>query len=92
MLDQVTIQSFDRGALMRMREVEARLPIVALTNGQPGASPWLGGIDIDAFPGSLQQKFVAAAASFDADAVSPVHGDPQGGTVNDPRLRAVHHP
>jgi glycerophosphoryl diester phosphodiesterase len=88
---QVTIQSFDWGALMRMREVEPRLPIVALTNGQqflqagqPGASPWLGGIDIDDFPGSLQQRYVAAAASFGADAVSPVHGDPQGGTVNDP--------
>ena len=91
MLDQVTIQSFDWGSLMRMREVEPRLPIVALTNGQQflqagqtGASPWLGGIDIDDFPGSLQQKFVAATASFGADAVSPVHGDPQGGTVNDP--------
>jgi len=91
MLDQVTIQSFDWGSLIRMREVEPRLPIVALTNGQqflqagqPGASPWLGGIDIDDFPGSLQQKYVAATASFGADAVSPVHGDPQGGTVNDP--------
>jgi glycerophosphoryl diester phosphodiesterase len=91
LLDQVTIQSFDWGALMRMREVEPRLPIVALTNGQQflqagqtGASPWLGGIDIDDFPGSLQQKYVAAAESFDADAVSPVHGDPQGSTVNDP--------
>jgi glycerophosphoryl diester phosphodiesterase len=91
MLDQVTIQSFDWGALMRMREVEPRLPIVALTNGQsflqagqPGASPWLGGIDIDDFDGSLQQQYVAAVSSFGADAVSPVHGDPQGGTVNDP--------
>ncbi len=91
LLDQVTIQSFDWGALMRMTEVEPRLPIVALTNGQqflqagqPGASPWLGGIDIDDFSGSLQQQFVAAAVSFGADAVSPVHGDPQGGTVNDP--------
>ncbi len=91
LVDQVTIQSFDWGALMRMHQVEPRLPIVALTNGQqflqagqPGASPWLGGIDIDNFGGSLQQKFVAAAASFDADAVSPVHGDPQNGTVNDP--------
>jgi glycerophosphoryl diester phosphodiesterase len=89
--DQVTIQSFDWGALMRMRQVDRRLPVVALTNGQqflqagqPGASPWLGGLDIDDFPGSLQQKFVAAAASFGAAAVSPVHGDPQGGTVNDP--------
>jgi glycerophosphoryl diester phosphodiesterase len=86
MLDQVMIQSFDWGALMRMREVEPRLPLVALTNGdflqvgQPGASPWLGGIDIDDFGGSL----VRGAASFGADAISPVHGNPQGGKVGDP--------
>jgi glycerophosphoryl diester phosphodiesterase len=91
MTRQVTIQSFDWGALMRMREVAPRLPIVALTNGQqflqagqPGASPWLGGIDIDDFPGSLQAKYIAAAASFGADALSPVHGDPQNGKVGDP--------
>ncbi|MGW4205160.1 glycerophosphodiester phosphodiesterase [Streptomyces sp. NPDC004726] len=89
-LDQVTIQSFDWGALMRMRQVEPRLPIVALTNGQqflqagmPGKSPWLGGIDIDDFGGDL----VAAVKSFKADALSPVHGDPQGGAVNDPGYR-----
>ncbi len=84
--NRVMIQSFDWGALMRMREVEPRLPIVALTNGdflqvgQPGASPWLGGIDIDDFGGSL----VDAAASFGADAISPVHGNPQSGKVGDP--------
>ena len=84
--DQVTIQSFDWGALMRMREVAPELPLVALTNrdflqaGQPGASPWLGGIDIDDFGGDL----VAAAASFGADAISPVHGFPQDGAVTDP--------
>jgi glycerophosphoryl diester phosphodiesterase len=89
LLDQVTIQSFDWGALMRMREIEPRLPIVALTNGdfvqvgQPGASPWLGGIDVDDFGGSL----VAAAASFGADAISPVHGNPQDGSVDDPGYR-----
>ncbi|RAP75631.1 glycerophosphodiester phosphodiesterase family protein [Paenibacillus montanisoli] len=84
MLDRVSIQSFDWGALMRMREVEPSLPIVALTNGpqflqpgQPGASPWLGGIDIDDFGGDL----VAAAHSFGADAISPVHGFPQDGKV-----------
>jgi glycerophosphoryl diester phosphodiesterase len=88
-LDRVTIQSFDWGALMRMREVEPRLPLVALTNGdflqvgQPGASPWLGGIDIDAFGGSL----IAAVASFGADALSPVHGNPQDGKVGDPNYR-----
>ena len=89
LLDRVTIQSFDWGALMRMREVEPRLPIVALTNGdflqvgRPGASPWLGGIDIDAYGGSL----VAGAASFGADAISPVHGNPQDGKVGDPNYR-----
>lgn len=85
--EQVSIQSFDWGALMRMRQVAPELPIVALTNGQQflqvgmeGASPWLGGIDIDDFGGDL----VAAVKSFDADAISPVHGNPQNGTVTDP--------
>jgi glycerophosphoryl diester phosphodiesterase len=86
---QVTIQSFDWGALMRMRQVYPRLPIVALTNhdflqvGQPGRSPWLGGIDIDDYDGDL----VKATASFDADAISPVHGFPQDGRVTDSDYR-----
>jgi glycerophosphoryl diester phosphodiesterase len=89
MLDQVTIQSFDWGTLMRWREVEPRLPIVALTNfdflqtGQPGASPWLGGIDIDDFGGDP----IKAIQSFGAAAFSPVHGFPQGGKVTDPDYR-----
>jgi glycerophosphoryl diester phosphodiesterase len=88
LLNRVTIQSFDWGALMRMREVEPRLPIVALTNRdflqidvEPGGSPWLGGLDIDDFP---NDSLVAAAASFGADAISPVHGFPQNGKVTDP--------
>lgn len=86
MTDQVTVQSFDWGALMRMQEVAPELPVVALTNrdflqvGRPGASPWLGGLDADDFGGDL----VAMAASFGADAISPVHGFPQDGTVADP--------
>ena len=89
MVDQVTVQSFDWGSLIRMREVEPRLPLVALTNydflqvDQPGASPWLGGIDIDDFDDDL----VAAADSFGASAISPVHGFPQDGTVGDPSYR-----
>ena len=89
LLRQVTIQSFDWGALMRMREVEPRLPIVALTNvdflqvGQPGRSPWLGGIDIDDFGGDP----LKAVKSFGASAFSPVHGFPQDGTVTDPGYR-----
>ncbi|WP_433337943.1 glycerophosphodiester phosphodiesterase family protein [Spirillospora sp. CA-294931] len=86
---QVTIQSFDWGALMRMRQVDRKLPLVALTNydflqtGQPGRSPWLGGIDIDDFGGDP----LKAVKSFGADAFSPVHGFPQGGKITDPDYR-----
>ncbi len=88
---QVTIQSFDFGTLIRLREAAPDLPIIVLTDGQPklragepGGSPWLGGMDIDDFPGSLQEKFVAAAAAIGAAAVSPVHGTPQNATVTAP--------
>ncbi|GLZ75724.1 putative glycerophosphoryl diester phosphodiesterase precursor [Actinorhabdospora filicis] len=89
LLRQVTVQSFDWGALMRMGQVEPRLPLVALTNydflqtGKPGASPWLGGIDIDDFGGDP----IAAIATFGAGAFSPVHGFPQNGHVGDPGYR-----
>lgn len=89
MLDRVTIQSFDWGALMRMGKVEPRLGLVALVVpnflqvGQPGASPWLGGIDIDDFGGDP----VAAVRSFGADAISPLHGEPQNGAVYWPDYR-----
>ncbi len=82
---QVTVQSFDWGTLMRMREVAPALPLVALDNGQflqvgqPGASPWLGGLDIDDFGGDP----VAAIARFGAAAWSPVQGNPQGGAIGD---------
>lgn len=84
---QVTVQSFDWGSLMLMHQLNPRLSLVALTNrdflqvGQPGASPWLGGIDIDDFDGDL----VAAADSIDGVvAISPVQGFPQDGSINDP--------
>ncbi|WP_331767242.1 glycerophosphodiester phosphodiesterase family protein [Embleya sp. NBC_00896] len=89
LLRQVTVQSFDWGALKRMREVEPRLPLVALTNydflqvGQPGASPWLGGLDIDDFGGDP----LRAIRTIGARTFSPVHGFPQNGTVTDPNYR-----
>ena len=89
MADQVTIQSFDWGSLMRMHQVYPALRLVALDNydflqvGRPGASPWLGGIDIDDFGGDP----VKAAHSFGAWAISPVHGMPQNGKVTDPGYR-----
>ncbi|HEX6343288.1 glycerophosphodiester phosphodiesterase family protein [Umezawaea sp.] len=81
-LRNTTVQSFDWGALMRMRQVEPRIGLVALTQPEflrPG-SPWLGGLDLADFGGSP----VRAVKSFGAVALSPVHGNPQGGGVGDP--------
>ena len=86
---RVSIESFDWASLMRMKQVSPGLRLVALADpttleaGQPGASPWLGGLDIDDFGGDV----VSAAHSFGADAVSPVHGSPSGATVDDPSYR-----
>lgn len=87
---QVTVQSFDWGSLMAMHRLAPKRPLVALTNydflqvGQPGASPWLGGIDADDFGGD----FVAAAASIDGvTTLSPNYGFPQSGQVGEPGFR-----
>jgi glycerophosphoryl diester phosphodiesterase len=90
LVERASIQSFDWGLLSRMRAVEPRLRLNALTStayleiGRPGASPWLGGLDIDDFAGNL----VAAAASLGFDAISPAHGDPYWAGVEDPAYRA----
>ncbi|MFC9351889.1 glycerophosphodiester phosphodiesterase family protein [Arthrobacter sp. NPDC057013] len=82
---RVSIESFDWGSLRLVREREPGIRTVALTNkdflqaGQPGKSPWLGGVDSDDFGGDL----VDAAASLGFDAISPVHGTPQNGKVTD---------
>ncbi|MBC9725415.1 glycerophosphodiester phosphodiesterase family protein [Streptomyces sp. TRM68367] len=87
---QVTIQSFDWGALKAMHKLAPRWPLVALTNydflqvGKPGASPWLGGIDADDYGGD----FVRAAATVPGVKVlSPNYGFPQSGKVGDPDFR-----
>ncbi|WP_433476171.1 glycerophosphodiester phosphodiesterase family protein [Spirillospora sp. CA-142024] len=88
--DQVTIQSFDWGALKEMHRLAPSYPLVALTNydflqvGRPGASPWLGGIDADDYDGD----FVRAAATIaGVRALSPVYGFPQNGKIGDPGFR-----
>ena len=88
--DQVTIQSFDWGALMEMHRLAPKYPLVALTNfdflqvGQPGASPWLGGIDADDYDGDFVK---AAGAIPGVTALSPVYGFPQDGKISDPAFR-----
>ncbi|MEU6414107.1 glycerophosphodiester phosphodiesterase family protein [Microbispora sp. NPDC046933] len=88
--DQVTIQSFDWGALNEMHRLAPSWPLVALTNydflqvGRPGASPWLGGLDADDFGGDFVK---AAAAIPGVTALSPVYGFPQNGKIGDPGFR-----
>ncbi|MGI5491198.1 glycerophosphodiester phosphodiesterase family protein [Microtetraspora malaysiensis] len=88
--DQVTIQSFDWGALMEMHRLAPTWPLVALTNydflqvGRPGASPWLGGLDADDFGGDFVK---VASAVPGVTALSPVYGFPQNGKIGDPGFR-----
>ena len=87
---QVTIQSFDWGALEAMHTLAPTWPLVALTNydflqvGKPGASPWLGGLDADDFGGDFVK---AADAIPGVTALSPNYGFPQNGKVGDPGFR-----
>ncbi|TDC42141.1 glycerophosphodiester phosphodiesterase [Actinomadura sp. KC345] len=87
---QVTVQSFDWGALKEMHRLAPSYPLVALTNydflqvGQPGKSPWLGGIDADDYDGDFVR---AAAAIPGVKALSPVYGFPQNGETGDPGFR-----
>ena len=89
--DQVTIQSFAWGALNDMHRLAPKWPLVALTNfdflqvGQPGASPWLGGVDSDNYGGDFVKT--AAAAIPGLTALSPNYGFPQDGKVGDAGFR-----
>ena len=74
MADRTTVQSFDWSSLNLTKEIAPELPLVALSSGdawlqvgQPGASPNLGGIDIDSYGGSLAK----AAAAQGYDVISP---------------------
>ncbi|WP_024365299.1 glycerophosphodiester phosphodiesterase family protein [Arthrobacter sp. TB 26] len=74
MADRTTVQSFDWSSLNLTKEIAPELPLVALSSGdawlevgRPGASPNLGGIDIDTYGGSLAK----AAAAQGYDVISP---------------------
>jgi glycerophosphoryl diester phosphodiesterase len=77
MADRTTLQSFDWSSLNLTKEIAPELPLVALSSGDAwmgvgkrGASPNLGGIDIDDYAGSLAK----AAAAQGYDVVSPTFG------------------
>lgn len=74
MADRTSLQSFDWSSLNLTKEIAPALTLVALSSGdtwmgvgQPGASPNLGGIDIDDYDGSLAK----AAAAQGYDVMSP---------------------
>jgi glycerophosphoryl diester phosphodiesterase len=74
MSHRTTVQSFDWSSLNLTAKIAPLLPLVALSSGdawlqvgQPGASPNLGGIDIDDYDGSLAK----AAAALGYDVISP---------------------
>ncbi|BBB91966.1 MAG TPA: glycerophosphodiester phosphodiesterase [Methylomusa anaerophila] len=81
MEDRVMLQSFDWRTLKEMKKLDPKITLVALTCeqpswgrdsvcrqvGEPGASPWMAGLDIDAYKGD----YIKAAKAIGADVVSP---------------------
>jgi glycerophosphoryl diester phosphodiesterase len=69
---RTTIQSFDWRTLVLARTLAPEIAIVALTDQQPGedsmevgkagASPWLGGLDVDDYAGSVPKTVKALGA------------------------------
>ena len=71
---RVRILSFDWRSLVHIQKLEPEIPTVYLSlegrslnnikSGQPGASPWLAGLDIDDFSGSIPQAVNAAGGRY----------------------------
>jgi glycerophosphoryl diester phosphodiesterase len=72
MESRTTIQSFDWRTLSVVRRIAPEIATVALTDqqtgddtvqvGQRGPSPWLGGLDVDDFGGSVPKVVYASGA------------------------------
>jgi glycerophosphoryl diester phosphodiesterase len=83
---RTTIQSFDWRTLVGIKQKWPDVDTIALldpTKAIPvadGTYPWLGGLNLSDFKGD----WVAAAASLNVSAVSPLHGYPVGATQNTP--------
>ena len=71
---RVRILSFDWRALVHVQKIAPEIPAVYLSlegrslnnikAGQPGASPWMAGLDIDDFNGSIPQAVKAAGGRY----------------------------
>ncbi|WP_339849997.1 glycerophosphodiester phosphodiesterase [uncultured Nisaea sp.] len=72
-LDRITLQSFDWSTLIAAKRIDPAIPTVCLSAearwldsaeaGKDGASPWLGGLDVDDFGGSIQKAARAAGCA-----------------------------
>jgi glycerophosphoryl diester phosphodiesterase len=70
---RVTVQSFDWRTLMVLQRIAPEIERVCLSieggsgdtigRGQPGASPWTAGLDIDAYGGSVPRLVAAAGCT-----------------------------
>jgi glycerophosphoryl diester phosphodiesterase len=71
---RVRILSFDWRALVHVQKIEPEIPTVYLSlegrslnnikPGHPGSSPWMAGLDIDDFNGSIPQAVKAAGGRY----------------------------
>jgi glycerophosphoryl diester phosphodiesterase len=88
---RTTIQSFDWRTLSIVRRIAPEIATVALTDqrpgddtiqaGRPGPSPWLGGLDVDDFGGSVPKLVHASGARV----WSPNYRDLDAGLVKEAR-------
>ena len=71
---RVCILSFDWRALVQVQKISPEIPTIYLSHvgeslnnikpGQPGLSPWMAGLDIDDFSGSIPRAVKAAGGKY----------------------------
>jgi len=84
-LGRVRILSFDWRNLVHVQQIAPEIPTVYLSieaprfntikAGHPGASPWMAGLDIDDFSGSIPHAIRAAGGRFWAPRYMDLNGD-----------------
>jgi glycerophosphoryl diester phosphodiesterase len=83
--DRARILSFDWRNLLHVQKIAPEIPTVYLSlegvslnnikSGQPGPSPWMAGLDIDDFAGSIPRAIQAAGGRYWAPYYKQVTGD-----------------
>ena len=86
-MSRVSIQSFDWRTLMVLKRIAPEIERVCLTaeaisfdtikRGEPGPSPWLAGLDVDDFGGSVPRMVAAAGCQM----WSPLYRNAKAGEI-----------